>query len=131
VAPLTVLKQRLVAGRTVCLVADRDLSRNGVDVEFFGETARMPAGPSLLAATTGADLLPVHLHYEGTGWAQYIGAPIELGQGSLRAKLRIGTQALADVFAERIASHPKDWHMLQRLWLADLDANEPAGQAVA
>jgi KDO2-lipid IV(A) lauroyltransferase len=33
------------------------------------------------------------------------------------------TQALADVFAGGIAAHPEDWHMLQRLWTADLDPN--------
>jgi KDO2-lipid IV(A) lauroyltransferase len=38
------------------------------------------------------------------------------------------TQALADAFAESIAEHPTDWHMLQRLWLADLD---PARAAAA
>jgi lauroyl/myristoyl acyltransferase len=38
----------------------------------------------------------------------------------LTDQVRGGTQALADVFAERIAEHPADWHMLQRLWLADL-----------
>lgn len=31
------------------------------------------------------------------------------------------TQALADAFATGIADHPEDWHMLQRLWLKDLD----------
>ena len=31
------------------------------------------------------------------------------------------TQQLADVFAARIAEQPADWHMLQKLWLADLD----------
>lgn len=30
------------------------------------------------------------------------------------------TQALADRFAAGIGRHPQDWHMLQRLWLADL-----------
>jgi lauroyl/myristoyl acyltransferase len=27
---------------------------------------------------------------------------------------------VADAFAARIALYPADWHMLQRLWLADL-----------
>ncbi len=31
------------------------------------------------------------------------------------------TQHLADVFALRIAEHPTDWHMLQKLFTADLD----------
>src|SRR5690242_11825156 len=34
------LAQRLRAGGLVCLVADRDLSASGVEVKFFGETAR-------------------------------------------------------------------------------------------
>ncbi|MGX7679988.1 phosphatidylinositol mannoside acyltransferase [Jatrophihabitans sp. DSM 45814] len=118
--PMSVLRQRLAAGRVVCLVADRDLSRSGVEVEFFGETARMPAGPAMLAATTGAALLPVHLYFTTDGWGQWIAPPVDLGEGNLRAKLRIGTQALATAFAERIALHPEDWHMLHRLWLADL-----------
>jgi lauroyl/myristoyl acyltransferase len=120
-SPMEVMRQRLAAGGVVCLVADRDLSRGGIDVEFFGERTRMPAGPALLAATTGAALLPAHLYFDGDGWGQWIGPPIELGDGNLRSKVTIGTQRLADAFAEHIAAYPSDWHMLQRLWLADLD----------
>ena len=120
-SPMTVLKERLRANGVVCLVADRDLSRSGVEVDFFGETTRMPAGPSLLAASTGAALLPVHLHFRREGWGQWIGAPVALGDGDLRSKLATGTQALATAFQSRIAQFPQDWHMLQRLWLADLD----------
>jgi KDO2-lipid IV(A) lauroyltransferase len=31
------------------------------------------------------------------------------------------TQSLADVFAGAIAADPADWHMLQRVWVEDLD----------
>lgn len=42
------------------------------------------------------------------------------------------TQALADAFATGIADHPEDWHMLQRLWLKDLDpARKPSGKSSA
>ena len=128
--PMQVLTERLRAGEVVCLVADRDLSRQGVPVDFFGEPTRMPAGPALLAATTGAVLLPVHLHYAGDGWGQWVGPPVPLGDGRLRDRVQRATQTLADVFADRIALHPADWHMVQPLWLADLDqdrlqASEP------
>ncbi|HEU5269733.1 MAG TPA: phosphatidylinositol mannoside acyltransferase, partial [Jatrophihabitans sp.] len=119
--PSQVLAERLRAGEVVCLVADRDLSRNGVGVQFFGEPTRMPAGPALLAATTGAVLLPAHTFYLPGGWGQWVGPPVELGDGRLRERVQRATQRLADVFAERIAAHPADWHMLQKLWLADLD----------
>jgi phosphatidylinositol dimannoside acyltransferase len=120
-SPSQALAQRLRAGGAVCLVADRDLSRNGVDVDFFGETARMPGGPALLAATTGAVLLPVALWFtpEG-GWGQWIGGPIEPTGARLAEKVRTGTQALADAFASQVAVHPTDWHMLPKLWVADL-----------
>ncbi|HZE49799.1 MAG TPA: phosphatidylinositol mannoside acyltransferase, partial [Jatrophihabitantaceae bacterium] len=120
-SPAETLAERLRAGRAVCLLADRDLSRNGVEVEFFGEGTRMPGGPALLAATTGAALLPVSLWFTPDGgWGQWIGPPIELTGKRLAEKVRAGTQALATVFETRIAEHPSDWHMLQKLWLSDL-----------
>jgi KDO2-lipid IV(A) lauroyltransferase len=128
-----ILAARLRKGECVCLVADRDLSRSGVNVEFFGATARMPAGPALLAATTGATLLPVGLWFtDDGGWGQHIGAPVDLlEQHRMRERVATGTQTLANAFAAHIAAHPSDWHMLQRLWLADLDASRTLGDAPA
>jgi len=130
---LRTLTERLRARGVVCLVADRDLSSRGITVDFFGEPTRMPSGPSRLALATGAALVPVHLRYDGDGWGQWIGAPVELGDGPATARVQRGTQQLADLFATMIARHPADWHMLQRLWLADLDParGEPTGQAAA
>ncbi|MEU6578933.1 phosphatidylinositol mannoside acyltransferase [Streptomyces sp. NPDC046805] len=123
------LARRLRDGGLVCLVADRDLSASGVEVKFFGETARMPAGPALLAQQTGALLLPVTLWYDDSPVMQgRVHAPIEVPETGTRAeKTSVMTQALADAYATGIADHPEDWHMLQRLWLADLDpAKAPA-----
>jgi KDO2-lipid IV(A) lauroyltransferase len=120
-APGDVLSERLRANGMVCLLADRDLSRNGIEVEFFGEPTRMPAGPALLAIRTGAHLLPTHAYFDGDGWGLTMDPPVELTEGRLRDRVRAATQAMADQFAVRIAQHPTDWHMLQRLWLADLE----------
>ncbi|MDG9718216.1 phosphatidylinositol mannoside acyltransferase [Streptomyces sp. DH24] len=124
------LARRLRDGGLVCLVADRDLSASGVPVEFFGDTARMPAGPALLAQHTGARLLPATLWYDDSPVMKgRIHAPIEVPRSGTRAeKTSVMTQALADAFATGIADHPEDWHMLQRLWLADLEPH-PAGSA--
>ncbi|MEU9443940.1 phosphatidylinositol mannoside acyltransferase [Streptomyces sp. NPDC048304] len=117
------LARRLRDGGLVCLVADRDLSASGVEVEFFGEKTRMPAGPALLAQQTGALLLPVTLWYDGSPVMQgRVHPPVEVPESGTRAeKTSVMTQTLADAFAGGIAEHPEDWHMLQRLWLADLD----------
>ncbi|AGS68398.1 phosphatidylinositol mannoside acyltransferase [Streptomyces collinus] len=117
------LARRLRDGGLVCLVADRDLSASGVEVDFFGEKARMPAGPALLAQQTGALLLPVTLWYDDSPVMKgQVHPAIEVpGSGTRAEKTSVMTQALADAFATGIADHPEDWHMLQRLWLADLD----------
>ncbi|GAA3916459.1 phosphatidylinositol mannoside acyltransferase [Streptomyces gulbargensis] len=117
------LARRLRAGGLVCLVADRDLSSSGSEVTFFGERARMPGGPAMLAQQTGALLLPATLWYDDTPVMKgRIHAPVEVPESGTRAeKTSVMTQALADAFAEGIADHPEDWHMLQRLWPADLD----------
>ncbi|PRY40300.1 phosphatidylinositol mannoside acyltransferase [Umezawaea tangerina] len=116
-APAKVLAERLRENKVVCLLADRDLTSTGVPVTFFGEQTMMPAGPAHLAATTGAALLPVGLWFTDDGWVFRIHPPIRV---SGTAQVGVATQALADVFAADIAAHPADWHMLQKLWLADL-----------
>lgn len=115
----TILRQRLEQGRMVCLLSDRDLAGNGVPVTFFGEATTMPAGPAMLAARTGAVLLPIHLAYKDGGWIQYFSAPLELPGTRLADQVRAGTQQIADRWAERISLFPADWHMLQPFWLAD------------
>ncbi|OBK82524.1 phosphatidylinositol mannoside acyltransferase [Mycobacterium sp. 1164985.4] len=120
--PFEVLAERLRDNRPVCLMAERDLSRNGVEVDFFGEPTRMPAGSAKLAIETGAALLPVHCWFEGDGWGMRVYPEIDTSSRDVPAI----TQALADRFARNIAAHPADWHMMQPQWLADLSAERRA-----
>jgi phosphatidylinositol dimannoside acyltransferase len=124
------LARRLRKGGLVCLVADRDLSASGVEVSFFGHTARMPAGPAMLALQTGAALIPVTLWYGDPPVMEgRISPPVPVPETGTRAeKSRAMTQALADSFAAGIAAHPQDWHMLQRLWTDDLPAANPTAE---
>ncbi len=112
--PYDVLVERLEAGGTLCLLADRDLSARGIDVDFFGATARMPAGPASLALRTGATLLPVTLSFLPDGWQ------VRFHDAVPHSDVATMTQGVADAFADGIGAHPADWHMLQRLWLDDL-----------
>ncbi|MFF0137107.1 phosphatidylinositol mannoside acyltransferase [Streptomyces sp. NPDC005227] len=127
------LARRLRDGGLVCLVAERDLSSSGVEVRFFGEATRMPAGPALLAQQTGAALLPVTLWYDDSTVMQgRVHPPVEVPASGTRAeKTSVMTQAMADAFATGIADHPEDWHMLQRLWLKDLDPGKASQESLA
>ncbi|BBZ23431.1 phosphatidylinositol mannoside acyltransferase [Mycolicibacter hiberniae] len=120
--PFEILTERLSSNGLVSLMADRDLTRNGVPVEFFCETTRMPAGPAKLALATGAALLPAHCWFDGAGWGIDIGAPLNCDSGDVG----VITQALADKFAEGIAAYPQDWHMMQPQWIADLPESRRA-----
>jgi KDO2-lipid IV(A) lauroyltransferase len=110
------LLDRLRTNKVVCLVADRDLSRNGIPVNFFGEQTKMPGGAARLAATTGAALLPASSWFTEDGWAVRIHPRIRV---TSREEIPAATQAIADSFAGDIAAHPADWHMLQKFWLED------------
>ena len=124
--PFDILAERLRAGRLVCLLGDRDLSKRGIEVEFFGGRARMPAGPAMLAIRTGAPLVPATLSYADRDWGIRIHDRIAVpATGTAADKVAVMTQQLADAFAAGIAEHPQDWHMLQRLWLDDLSPNDP------
>jgi len=114
--PFGLLSERLRDNKVVCLMAERDLTRSGVQVDFFGEPTRMPAGSAKLAIKTGAALLPVHCWYDGDDCRIEINPPSDCSSGDVA----VVTQALADVFARNIAAHPADWHMMQPQWLADL-----------
>jgi KDO2-lipid IV(A) lauroyltransferase len=119
---MEVLAERLEANRFVCLMADRDLTRSGVQVDFFGEPTRLPAGPARLALETGAPLHPAHVYYDGDDCVVQIDDALDTSSGDVG----VITQVLANQFAVNIAAHPQDWHMLQPQWLADLSAQRRA-----
>ncbi|MEV6692453.1 phosphatidylinositol mannoside acyltransferase [Micromonospora sp. NPDC051196] len=118
--PLDVLTERLAAGAVVPLLADRDLSARGVEVDFFAGRTRMPAGPALLALRTGAPLYVASMWYEPDAACASLEGPLPLPgpeEGTLDRRVRSLTQLIADSLAAGIARHPQDWHMLQRMWL--------------
>lgn len=126
--PFGVLAQRLRAGKLVCLVADRDLSDTGVEVDFFGEKALMPAGPAALAVQTGAALMPVSCWFVGTEeWGAEVHDEVAVPEsGTRKEKVAVMTQAMASVFERAIREHPENWHMLQKLFVSDLDPDRLA-----
>ena len=115
---IPILVDRLKAGKLVALVADRDMSRNGIEVNFFGHTAKMPAGPAILALKTGSPLITAYIRYLDAGieitFDETIKPPICDSEAD---SIKSITQSMADNFAKRIKASPVDWHMLQRIWL--------------
>jgi phosphatidylinositol dimannoside acyltransferase len=117
-----VLAQRLQAGKMIGLVCDRDVTGRGMEVEFFGEKARMMGGAAALAVQTGAALMPVILWFAGKRWAAHVHEEIPVpAEGDRQQKVAAMMQELTRRFEAGIRAHPQDWHMLQRVFTADLD----------
>ena len=104
-------------GRIVCLMADRNFSGRGVEVDFAGRRVTMPAGPAQVARRSGAALIPTVAHYggeplrRGARMRLVIGpvVPARPGDDGLVAMV----QACADFFTTTLRDHPEDWHLLQ------------------
>jgi KDO2-lipid IV(A) lauroyltransferase len=127
---LEVLEERVRAGAIVPLLADRDLSVRGVEVEFFGARTRMPPGPALLALRTGAPLYTATMWFEPDGARARLSEPVTPPEtGALDVRVRQLTQRVADGLARGIAEHPEDWHMLQRMWSSPSPGPAPSASA--
>lgn len=124
------------------LLADRDLSRTGVEVELLGERARVAPGPAALALAIDAKLAFVTIRYErlrgprrhaaGSRWGIVIEfsdpltPPRDMPRDRAIAQL---TQQWVDLLGDAVRTYPEDWHMLQPVFVTDLDPErlKPAG----
>jgi KDO2-lipid IV(A) lauroyltransferase len=116
------------------LIGDRDLTAHGIEVDLFGERARVAAGPAALAVATGAMLISTVVYYErltgarrraaGSPWGIVLefGAALPVPADLPRnEQLTALTQAWVTAVGAGIDAHPQDWHMLQKVFVADLD----------
>ena len=112
------LTRTLQRGGMVALLGDRDVGGNGIEVDFLGGRAKLPAGPAALSALTGAPLLPIGLWYDGPKLRGHVYEPILAAPGEDRStEIPIMTQKLANSLGDAIYAHPQDWHMMQKIWL--------------
>lgn len=118
------LLQELRSGGTIALVCDRDMTRDGVEVDFFGEKTTLPAGPVALADRTGAALLPIGCYFkEGRGHRMVVNPPIEIPQlENSDDRISAGTQLLARALEDVIREIPHQWHLTQPNWPSDRSA---------
>jgi KDO2-lipid IV(A) lauroyltransferase len=104
-------------GKLLGLLSDRDLTGRGIEVEMFGARRRLPAGPAMLALSTGAPVVVVGTYETPTGWRGVV-SRLEMPElvGDRRADARAITQAIARAFEELIAASPADWHVFEPAW---------------
>jgi KDO2-lipid IV(A) lauroyltransferase len=113
----------------VCLLADRDIQGDGIEVEFFGETTTLPAGPATLAARTGAPLFPTAVYFQGRGNHAIVGPELSTERrGRFRDDVARVTQELAGRLERLIRTAPEQWHLQQPNWPSDYEALAAIGK---
>jgi KDO2-lipid IV(A) lauroyltransferase len=108
--------------RIVCLLCDRDIERNGVEVEFFGERTTLPAGPAMLGLRVGTPVLPVGCYFTPAynGHHALVRPPLSMvRQAGLRDDVSRITQNLARELEFLIRRAPEQWHLFQPNWPSD------------
>ena len=122
----------LADNRILTLLADRNLSGRGVDVEMFGERLKLPSGPAMLSLVTGSPLLPCTVFTTPEGWHTLIDPPVQIDRTEdLRADVVTVTRILARSFERYISAAPADWHMFQRAWDAPYPSTRMEGSPTA
>ena len=119
-----------VRGRSVIvpLLADRDISGSGIEVDLGTRRALVAAGPAALATKLERPLFVACITYEnetptGADVRVRCVGPISAADRERPGLNRVEalTQAWVDEFAAMMAPKAQDWHMMQRVYVEDLD----------
>jgi KDO2-lipid IV(A) lauroyltransferase len=124
----------LARNEVVCLLSDRDIQGNGVEVTFFGERTTLPAGPAMLGIRSGATVLPTAVYFtpKVDGHHCVVRPPLLLEKkGGLRESVTVGTQALAIELEGLIRRAPEQWHLFQPNWPSDPGYAEMRARSIA
>lgn len=100
---------------------------DGVEVEFFGEPARLPAGPARLALRSGAGIITIGFYKRpGHGDTIFCHVPPIVwpsAEGDSREAARALTQRMVDNFEPMIRANPDQWYVFRDLWAADASSS--------
>jgi len=115
-------------GRSVVvpLLADRDVSGGGIEVDLAGHRALVAAGPAALARRLGRPLVAGVIHYvDEPGGAtialELVGPVAPPGATAEHTGVETHTQAWVDALTPLMREHVRDWHMMQPVFVEDLD----------
>jgi lauroyl/myristoyl acyltransferase len=118
------LKQMFTAlkrNEAVTILFDKPEPENGVPVQFFGETAYVPAGPAAIALKTGASIIAGYCvrRKDDKTFLGVVEPPIEyqdLLTGDKVRDIQIITQEIVSTMERVIRRYPDQWYMFREMW---------------
>ena len=120
------LEQRVTQEAALAtLLADRDLTRKGPIVAFFGEPCRLPPGTAALARRTQRPVSVGAFVTHGERYHGVVQDPFEVAH----LPVDEGTQVVASELERLIGRYPDQWHVFVRNWLVDREPDHPVSVA--
>jgi KDO2-lipid IV(A) lauroyltransferase len=108
----------LERGESIGLVADRDLTGNGVPTQLFGAPARLPAGPAVLALEGEAPIFVTAVRRTADGeWRGRLREVPLPAEGPRRERVSAVLDGIAAAFEDAVALAPDQWWtVFYRIW---------------
>ena len=103
--------------KVLMLLGDRDITGNGVRVNFLGQESSLPRGPALLSLKTGAPIVTAFFVRDNGKYKAIIESPIEFKRNNgLQKDIQNLTQLIANRLERTILAYPAQWYVFQMDW---------------
>jgi KDO2-lipid IV(A) lauroyltransferase len=121
----------LAQGEILGLTVDWGYRPGDVPVRLFGQWTTLPSGPAILAARTGALIVPVFSYRQASGrYFVFHTDPIR-ADGSSKAEVQRVTQRIAEALETALARAPEQWYSFQQVWPATADEQAQLAERAA
>ncbi len=115
------LVSALKGGEMVALLNDQKFNQ-GIEIDFFGQSAMTAPGPTRMALQTDTPLIPMSIERKnGVYFKVKIHPPIKLENTGNKAKdTNDGVRKITDFIEKQILKSPQDWFWVHRRWPKDI-----------
>lgn len=105
----------------VALLGDRDFTKNGISVDFFGKKAIMPKGPATFSYRLGSPIVPIFLVREPDNTFRYfVEKPIMCAPGlDEETAVKELTTRCSSVIEACVKKYPAQWFVFRNIWNID------------
>jgi lauroyl/myristoyl acyltransferase len=111
----------LKIGGILALLGDRDFSKNGVLINFFGKSALMPKGPAAFGVRLGSEIVPVFMIRKNTDMFSLVfedPVPRPESGDDVRDTEEFLKRCVA-VIERYVKEYPTQWYMFKKMWNGD------------